>query len=259
MSRLGHASAQALIRYQHSVADQDERIADYLDHVGRSAPVPCRRRTNDGNWESHARGRSKRHHQSVDFAQVRQVSDNAVDWRTWISLASAIVAAAALFVSARNGATARRALAITTMQEERRSARLDVSVKDSVTWRSDESRRRWIGVHTLNVNPTDRDGSIISADLHVTYQSAANKSVVVKVPASGPKLDLPPSMSQLPIPAMVPANGAAMGWLIFELADGLTGGGAIDRYDVAVADSRGPIETVQVWVLRELSDGTQEA
>lgn len=37
MGRLGHASAAAAIRYQHKIAGQDERVAEYLDGIGRSA------------------------------------------------------------------------------------------------------------------------------------------------------------------------------------------------------------------------------
>ena len=37
MHRLGHHSAAAAIRYQHQLAGQDASIAEYLEHVGRSA------------------------------------------------------------------------------------------------------------------------------------------------------------------------------------------------------------------------------
>ncbi len=37
MARLGHASAAAAIRYQHTVEGHDAKIADLLDAVGRSA------------------------------------------------------------------------------------------------------------------------------------------------------------------------------------------------------------------------------
>ncbi len=41
MARLGHASSDAALRYQHRMAGQDEAIAEFLDTVGRAAhPTP---------------------------------------------------------------------------------------------------------------------------------------------------------------------------------------------------------------------------
>ncbi len=40
MARLGHASAAAATRYQHRVEGQDERVAQFLEQVGRSALPP---------------------------------------------------------------------------------------------------------------------------------------------------------------------------------------------------------------------------
>ena len=37
MARLGHASSDAALRYQHRMAGQDEAIAEFLDTVGRAA------------------------------------------------------------------------------------------------------------------------------------------------------------------------------------------------------------------------------
>jgi hypothetical protein len=49
------------------------------------------------------------------------------DWTQWVPLASAAVALLALLVALSNRNTARRALALSQQQEERRAARLTVT------------------------------------------------------------------------------------------------------------------------------------
>lgn len=40
---------------------------------------------------------------------------------------------------------------------------------------------------------------------------------------------------------------------MYEIDDDLIHG-PIDRYDIVFSDSRGPVETVQAWVMREVND-----
>lgn len=188
-------------------------------------------------------------------AVLQQASPGGDDsWRTWVPVASAIVAVVALLVALSNRATARRALALSQQQEDRRSARLDLSLIGGLSWRRRSEGDRWIGMHVLAVNPTDRDGAIVTADLHVTYTTAAGATMVVRVPHTGGAA-LPDGINGLEIPARLPSNGAVAGWLLVKLDDGLVGDGSIDRYDAMVTDSRGPVEMVQAWVLREVTDG----
>lgn len=190
-------------------------------------------------------------------AVLQQTSAGGEDgWRTWVPVASAIVAVIALLVALSNRATAQRALLLSQQQEDRRTARLDLSLIEGASWRRRSEGHRWIGVHVLAVNPTDRDGAIVTADLHVTYSTPAGSTMVVQVPHAGGGA-LPGGINGLEIPAPLASNGAVAGWLLFRLDDGLVGDGSIDRYDAVVSDSRGPVETVQAWVLREV--GSDEA
>jgi hypothetical protein len=174
-------------------------------------------------------------------------------WTISVAAASAIIALGSLLVSWSNRRTARKALALSERQEERRAARLDVDLIEAVSWRdADPAGSRWIGVHIRAVNPTDRDGSIIAADLHVTYTTPGGTLLVVKVPNSS---DVRPPMPQpLALPVPLSANGGVQGWLMFELKSGLTGGGAIDRYSVLLRDGRGISKEVEAWALKESAE-----
>jgi hypothetical protein len=192
-------------------------------------------------------------HDSTLFQQV--ASQGAEGWRLWVPVASAIIAAFALLVTFSNRRTARKALGLSQRQEERRAARLDLSLTDGISWRPVGGGCRWIGVQVLAVNPTDRDGSLVAADLHVTYTLESGDGVVVKVPHGAAGVTLPEGITALDIPTPLQANGAVSGWLMFKLDDALIADRAIERYDAVVRDSRGPVETVQAWGLREIADG----
>jgi hypothetical protein len=182
-------------------------------------------------------------------------SQDADGWRVWTSVASAIIAAFALLVAFSNRKTAKKALRLSERQEERRAARVDLSLTDGISWRPAGGGCRWIGMQVLAVNPTDRDGSLVAADLHVTYTLASGDAVVVKVPHGAGGVTLPEGITALDIPTRLQANGAVTGWLMFKLDDALIGDGTIERYDAVIRDSRGPMEAVQAWVLREIVNG----
>jgi hypothetical protein len=175
------------------------------------------------------------------------------EWRTWVPVASAAIAVLALVVAFSNRTIARKALTLSERQEERRVARLELSYNEAVSWRLAGNAWRWIGVDILAVNPTDRDGSIISAELHVTYTTSAGVGAVVKLAhdAASPTRG---GREPLRLPLHISANGAVRGWLGFKLPDDLVGPEAIQRYDATVRDSRGPIETMQLGVLKECRD-----
>lgn len=168
-------------------------------------------------------------------------------WGTWVTVASVIVALLALLV-------AKRALGLSQQQEERRQAKLDLSLKDAVSYRDVTRDRRWIGVEVLAVNPTDRDGAIVAADLHVTYRSDG-RQLLLKVPHQSRGNPFGATRQAIDVPTPLPANGAISGWLLFRVDDGLIEG-PIDRYDIVVGDSRGPVEVLQTWALTEVSDAT---
>jgi hypothetical protein len=170
---------------------------------------------------------------------------------TVASAASALIALAALWVALANRATAVRALRLSQRQEDRRTAVLDVSLVQGLSWRPDGGDR-WVCLDILAVNPADRDGTIVRADLHVTYTAPGGDVLVVKVPHGGTVPAWPEQVTPLVLPAGVAANGALAGWLVFRLAPGLVADGTIERLDAVLRDSRGLVETVQAWGLREL-------
>jgi hypothetical protein len=173
-------------------------------------------------------------------------------WRTWAPVASVVIAFVALLVALSNRGTSRQALRLSQEQEKRRGAKLDLSLRDAVSLRGTGDQPRWIGVDILAVNPTDRDGAMVAADLHVTYRSG-DRPLLLKVPHTGSGRPLGATRQPIDVPAPLPANGAIAGWLIFRLDADLIKG-PIDRYDVVVTDSRGPVEVLQPWAFKEVRD-----
>jgi hypothetical protein len=175
-------------------------------------------------------------------------------WESSAPVISAAVAVVALLVALSNRQIAKRALGLSERQEERRNARLELSLDDAVSWRPVGEVWRWIGIHLLAVNPTDRSGSLVGAELHVTYTTRNGAAgIVVKIPHETTVVPRG-GMAPIHIPADLPANGAVRGWLLFRLHDEVVGPGAIQRFDAVVRDSRGPVVAIQAGILREIRD-----
>lgn len=189
---------------------------------------------------------------SMEFGALPLVAAAHVDeWRTWASIASAVVAGLALLVSLSNRRTARRALRLSERQEERRSPGLDLSLIEAVSWRPARGVKFCgIGMQVLAINPSDRDGALVGVDLHLTYTTPTGIITTVKVPHGPRGMAIPEVIEPLEIPAALPVNGAVSGWLVFKIDDGLTGGGPIDCFEAVVRDSRGPTESVQACLGR---------
>lgn len=175
------------------------------------------------------------------------------DWSRWVPVASACMALAALLVALSNRNTARRALALSIQQEERRAARLTVTLDDSASWRVPDAPR-WVGMKVLAVNPTDRDATLVGAELHVTYTRRTGQTMTVKVRHGTSTGCLPAGVTALDLPVRLQANGAVVGWLTFRLpAELFPDDAGIDRYDAVLQDSRGIAATVTASILREVS------
>ncbi|MGC4850564.1 hypothetical protein [Micromonospora inaquosa] len=184
------------------------------------------------------------------LAQPPVSSDSG--WTQWVPVASAAVALLALLVALSNRNTSRRALALSMQQEERRAARLDVTLADSASWRR-SGASRWVGIKILAVNPTDRDAAIVGAELHIAYTLPTGHAMTVKVGHRTTGDDFPGDVTALDLPVRLESNGAVAGWLTFELPAGLFPHGAgIQRYDAVLQDSRGIAVTVSASVLREV-------
>lgn len=173
-------------------------------------------------------------------------------WFRWMPVASAVVAVFALLVALSNRNTSRRALALSLQQEERRAARLTVTLDDSASWRRQDAPR-WVGMKILAVNPTDRDAAVVSADLHIAYTLQSGHAMTVKVRHETTGDAFPTEVEALDLPARLQANGAVAGWLTFRLpADLFPPGAGIHRYDAVLQDSRGIAATASASVLREV-------
>lgn len=175
----------------------------------------------------------------------------------WLPIAvagvSALIALGSFAVALSSRAVAGRSLRLSEQQEKRRAAALDVSLKQGLSWRPGDGAR-WICLDVLAVNPTDRDGTIVTADLHVSYAPSMGAVLVVKVPHGGPSADAwPNGVAPVELPARVAANGAVAGWLMFRLPPGLVPDGSVQGFAAVLHDSRGLTQTVHAWGLREVT------
>jgi hypothetical protein len=174
---------------------------------------------------------------------------------SWLPVAvagvSSLIALGSLAVALSSRAVAGRSLRLSEQQEKRRAAALDVSLKQGLSWRPGDGMRR-ILLDLLAVNPTDRDGTIVTADLHVSYKPPSGGLLVVKV-SHGGTAAWPAGVAPLALPAAVAANGALAGWLVFRLSPGLVPDGSIHGFDAVLHDSRGLTRTVHAWGLTELT------
>ncbi|WP_157361759.1 hypothetical protein [Haloechinothrix halophila] len=176
------------------------------------------------------------------------------EWQIWATYISVAIAAGSFIVALFSSRTARQSLKLSKEQERRRVARLDVSLVKAVSWCPVNSKQRWIGARVLAVNPTDRDGAIVQADLHVTYSTSDGANVVAKIPHDPMGTCFPKGIEEFDLPISLPANGAVDGWLVFGLSHALLEGVTVERYEAVVRDSRGPLESVHPWVLEEIED-----
>lgn len=163
---------------------------------------------------------------------------------SWLDYAPVVIAALAIGFSVAfglsNRRTAMRALALSERQEARRDSRVDLYLNHSMSWRRPSNDDRLLGFHLLIANPTDRASSIVTAELHLSY-SLNGIVTTVKVPRALDMTpsEIPPEVNPIVLPARLEANDAVLGWFLFQVKDGLTGGRSIDRYEVFVRDVHG--------------------
>jgi len=175
-------------------------------------------------------------------------------WQTWSPVASIAVAAIALIVSLAQARIAKKALRLSLLQDARRNARLDLNLKESVTWRPPGQACKCIGVRVLAVNPTDGQAALVGAELHISYSLPSSRILVLKVPHNANRTGPSVGLVGLNLPAALPSNGALEGWLIFQLDDALIGNASIESYEVMVSDSRGISQSVHPWIMKEITD-----
>jgi hypothetical protein len=72
-------------------------------------------------------------------------------------------------LGALNGRTAKRALALSELQEARRDATLDLYLISSTARHSVSTGDRVLEFDIQVSNPSDRSSSVVAAELHVTY------------------------------------------------------------------------------------------
>jgi hypothetical protein len=185
---------------------------------------------------------------------IEDLKDFAAWLLPWAPLVSIVIATCsvgfaiwALIVARKNAATAREALRLASTQEERRLARLDVTVEEATLNRRSETGGQVFEVTILAVNPTDRDGSIIRAELVTTY-STSGQPVVARFSADVKTIEEAKQQSYLAIPSAIKANGALRGSLTFTLSDSQLPGN-LEAIQLEIYDSRSLVITSSLWGL----------
>ncbi|TCB91603.1 hypothetical protein E0H26_25275 [Micromonospora zingiberis] len=182
-------------------------------------------------------------------------------WQEWIPACSALIAAAALIVSILNRRTANKALRLSLAQEDRRIARLDLQLMEQISFRPRGADYRWVLAQVLIINRSDRDGSIVKAELRVGYLTNAGARLDVHLPHASLRESDPikPDVESIKLPALIKANDAISGWLSFKVKNELTNDRRVEEYLVLVHDSRGPVESSPIWAMREIVDEEDQA
>ena len=178
----------------------------------------------------------------------------ATRWQTWSPAVSVMLATGSLLVALSSRRTSRKALRLSERQETRREPRLDLTLNEAISVRASRQGKRTICADLLAVNPTDRDGSVLTADLHVCYRTSAGVAFVVKVAHDSSGVGIPKFVSPMELPLRLPANDGRRVWAVFQLGDDLLGGGAVDGYEIVLHDARGVRSSVSPWILKDMTD-----
>lgn len=168
-----------------------------------------------------------------------------------IALASALISAIAMVVSALNRRTAKRALTLAERQDARRQVPFGLHLNEAVQWPAE--RARVVAANVRVANPADRAVTVVSAALHVTYTRPDALVMTVKVPAVDDVAVVPINVrvEPTPMPLRIEANDAASSWFVFVLDDDLTGGSPVDRFEVTAIDVHGRSERLVVTAFHE--------
>lgn len=171
----------------------------------------------------------------------------------WLSYGSFAISAGAVVISLSNRRTARRSLQLSEQQEARRDSRIDLYLIDSLD-EQPTSGDRLLAFQVLISNPSDRDNSIVAAEVHLTYSlEAVVTSVKVRHGIDRGTSSAFAGVKPLDLPVALDANGAVSGWLLFRIDSALTGGRPVDRYDLVIQDVHGTQESRQVTVINRLA------
>lgn len=172
----------------------------------------------------------------------------------WLSYGSFVISAGAVAISLSNRRTARRSLQLSEQQEARRDSRIDLYLIDSLDEHQATSGGRLLAFQVLISNPSDRNNSIVAAEVHLTYNlEAVVTSVKVRHGIDRGTSSALAGVKPLDLPVALDANGAVSGWLLFRIDRALTGGRPVDRYDLVVQDVHGTQESRQVTVINRLA------
>ena len=178
-------------------------------------------------------------------------------WYRWSPVVSLAVAALAMITTLSQARSAKKALHLSLLQDARRTARLDLSLRDSALWTIPGAGRRFVGVRVLVVNPADSSATLTHAELNLSYEVAPERILTVKIPVAENTDSISEMQSALVLPIPLPGSGAVEGWLIFGFDCDLVGDRPIRGYDIIVNDSRGVAASVQPWVMREITFGQE--
>ena len=186
----------------------------------------------------------------LDFAKPGE----EFDLRDWAAVGSALFAGFALLISLVTSRTARRALRLSERQEERRAQRLELYLREAVSFRSSTGSRRRLSCALTVVNPSDSPNSVISADLHVSLEAPNGVITTIKVPHSPDFSKMMEGSSALSIPLALGPKEATSGQLLFAVDEALTGKSRVDHYELVLHDINKRTESIEMSTFREVID-----
>lgn len=179
---------------------------------------------------------------------------------TWIAIAGAGAAWVAIVISLLSLRNSRKALDLSTKQDERRKPSLVPYLMDGyVRFGFAGNGRVYAFLLSVN-NRADSDNSIADIELRVTYstQTASELTVRVRSDQEAGKAFASESRTPLQNPAHIDAHRTIAGWCFFPIEETILEGARIDRYILAIIDSHQNEATIEPIIVREYGSETKE-
>jgi hypothetical protein len=177
----------------------------------------------------------------------------------WVSIVAAIFAGLSAFNSWHSRKIARRALAISQNQEERRQPHLEIYFADG--YRRYIPTKQIFGFMLSVMNRSDSNNSIAMAELKVEYLIGENHRGNCRVPhnreVAEQAVETQTKNAKIfAIPERVDSHQTIAGWLFFALDNKIIGGKTIDRHTIMLTDSHGTVTETEPIAVKEWMNET---
>lgn len=176
------------------------------------------------------------------------------DPKLWVSILALLASAWSGFNAWQSRRLARRALAISESQEQRRRPQLGIYMADG--YRRISPGKQFLGFLVSISNPTDINNSVAQAELKITYLLDGNIKAACRIPHM-PQLSAPasdetePTANVFSLPLRIDAHQTAAGWFLFAIEDKVIGGKTIDSHSIILGDSHGVSSETEAILIRE--------